>query len=1148
MKSKIKLILFAAFLSFGTLTGCSPSGEGGGGITPPKDDEFNYTVDDSVNKLKQLGQTAGFEITIRAEGEDDDGGASVENVTIGYKTKTEGEEKVEVLWVKDETAIEKIDAGVAIYESVEGQANIYKYVGETAQLSFDQYVTSFTSAFYTAYQFSSYLVKSGSVKFLGRDATKYVFTGAIAQAYANVEVVVDNEIGIILKFAASGQDLDGNSGKGFIEVTAFKTGNEVVMPTLTKDGGGGSVTPPGEDTYPTAGKYVYNANQVRDPGIYENGYFEVEEDGSGIFCDIANYLGERHYFTGSFVLNGQDIVFTTVFSKTVGADGRDIEVAVTSTFTFSFIGDASWAITLDGHYIVYTYDQGQVTPPQLDDVVVTAQEYASLVNGMAYLGVNGNAKFNREEKRNNQAYMAETLENDYGNYQDGVAYAGLSPVVRVYERITNQPGYFNVYERKDDFSWEKAKNPIQTEEAVLFGECSGLGLLSLVPFENLTAPQSEDNPYYSCASYSYSNQEAGLNVQLTRIRIYFEKGQLVRFSYTADSYRQIEVQITDIGHVKVEIPEVKPEDKEEQHNELLYGTNSAKFVFDKMEKNGYSGTDLDVMQNCSFSFFKDGSAELHNPDAVFTGTFVLMKKDGENTAPVSISLTTRYVLSNGDMNDVSISESLTYDVTNDKLHLTRSKTEDGSLIQVDIVFKRSTEVPTPFEPTDPESKWPAKDIATALQTLGLTATVPEMPMLDNLAKDVVVTTVEKELHITCEFDTSTNASYAFAQYIDVLTEKGDYSLDYSNCDIDEGVYAFLSKDNTILLTETYVSDSTVVSLVVKGIDLTSYPTKDISDWLAKNGVTDEIIEFTCNDASYSFVDYEGVITYLIITAPEDADLSQIIKGFADELVNDYSYTVQTVDGSDLYIAPNRTIGFYFDAVDGQIGIQFIKSTNVPNPVEDTYPTAKVEEYLSDMGITDTVPVFEYENAQYTFFGGKGEDGVWSDDIAVGIDLPNGVDAEVVAEQFEALLTGYTKIGDNYVSENKQVIVNIYANDSFIGITIAPYEPEESFITFTVEYIVEDPRMEVVYLVGDFCNWDPNDENAIRFTYDAESGIWTGYMDAYVGDEIQCKLVIVNGRTGEVTRWEKEGMGNHRTIMFDDTYLELVLYWGLYGDD
>ena len=1254
MKGKIKYFLIASLLSLASLTGCGTGtssggdeggdgGDGGGGGNPMDTiSGLDIKVDEAKNKLKQLGSTQGFEITVEGSGQDETGAVSSGEVTVGFK--------VETAWLAETGAYVMTRDGTEFYEYAE-TADQYNYVTTLGSDQFDTFIDAMTAIFYAPLQYDAFLNKVEETTFVNRAATKYEFAGALKDAYANVEVIIDNATGIALKFSGVAQDLDGNTAAGSLEVKSFKTGEDVVRPELVKKGSDGgttvdvesvSVSPntlslyvgdtsrlvanvlpanatdktvtwessnpsvvkveqngavsalaegsarimakagrqvgycsitvsqkqggeggeggegghggEGEQTVtlPQAGKYSYNANLSTNPGIYKDGYLQINEDGSGVYCIVGNYLGERVWYTASFELSGQNIVAHTVFKYTETIEtGRSKETAEQVTYTFTFEGDANWSIEMNDSKIYYQYDQGQGgdTPvDDLEDALITAEQYASLVTGMAYVGAEGNAKFNVEVKANKNPFYNETLECDNGNYQDGVAYTNDDPVVRIYAGFEGHPGYYYIFERQSDYSWQQtSKDPYQIE-LIQFASMAGLDLLSYVPFDRLSAPAFVEAPYYSCSSFTYKDDELGINVSLSNIKIYFEEGKLVHFSYVSDGYMSIDVQVTDIGKVKVEIPEIKPEEKEEQHNELLYGTNGAKFVFSSADKGGYTGSDFDALiaaiQNCYFNFFPDGSAELHNAQAIYLGTFTAMKKASENTAAVSVRFTQKYVISNQDLVDETTSEYFTYYVTKDELHLIQKGTQNGNQVEIHIIFTRSNDVPTPFEPSEPQpSKWPTEAITTALQKLGLKANVPEMPSLDNIVGDVDVKTVGETLQITVEYDTKDNADIAEYQYYSMLIEKGAYKVDYANSDFDEGIFVYLSNDNAILLTVTY-NGTTGITIKVEAApepEVPSYPEEAIDSWLLSHGVTDEIIEFTCEGASYDFEpDYNSLSIYL----PNGVTATNVINGFIEDLTENHGYEPVTIAEYTAYVGPDGTIGFIFFNYDSIIGVGFADSSQLPQS-SDSYPTSTVEQYLADMKITDSVPEFTCEGATYDFYGEKGEDGVWSETIAVGINLPDDADYELIAEQFVDLLTGYTEEGDYYLSPNKQVCVEIYAIEGFVGITIYPYVQEYVDITI-IAYGTRTVEGQRVYLVGDFCNWDLTDENAIALEWNAELNAWVGNITAEVGSEIYCKLIITSwDNPGEYITWEREGIDNERIYDVPDTDTTFTLYWGNY---
>ena len=194
--------------------------------------------------------------------------------------------------------------------------------------------------------------------------------------------------------------------------------------------------------------------------------------------------------------------------------------------------------------------------------------------------------------------------------------------------------------------------------------------------------------------------------------------------------------------------------------------------------------------------------------------------------------------------------------------------------------------------------------------------------------------------------------------------------------------------------------------------------------------------------------------------------------------------------------------------------------------------------------TDTAPELSYEGATYVTVGEKGEDNVWTDSIGVGVTLPEGTIAQNVVDEYIASLTGYTfdEAKGVYVSPNRQFTIEVYVSDLFIGLTFMPYEPEVAYVQITVSG-AETEYGQRVYLIGDFCNWDVNNPDAIKFEY--SDGDWVATVDALfvLGQQIECKLVIGDyDRPRELT-WERDG--DNRVIVIDDVEMDLNLNWGNY---
>ena len=108
----------------------------------------------------------------------------------------------------------------------------------------------------------------------------------------------------------------------------------------------------------------------------------------------------------------------------------------------------------------------------------------------------------------------------------------------------------------------------------------------------------------------------------------------------------------------------------------------------------------------------------------------------------------------------------------------------------------------------------------------------------------------------------------------------------------------------------------------------------------------------------------------------------------------------------------------------------------------------------------------------------------------------------------------------------------------------PSTPSEEKVTVTMNVTYDTGEGSGIYLVGDFCEWSPANNNALKFNW-SEGNVWTITKEFYKGTTYRCKLVKAAFEfPSQVTAWEKEGEGNERTITFDsDKTLNFV--WGEY---
>lgn len=179
---------------------------------------------------------------------------------------------------------------------------------------------------------------------------------------------------------------------------------------------------------------------------------------------------------------------------------------------------------------------------------------------------------------------------------------------------------------------------------------------------------------------------------------------------------------------------------------------------------------------------------------------------------------------------------------------------------------------------------------------------------------------------------------------------------------------------------------------------------------------------------------------------------------------------------------------------------------------------------------------------------------------VGADLPGKADvtSSVTGSEFvswtaynnDGKLTEYTKVPAVY---DKILYASFSGGNGQGGgssggggggQTPDPEPPSQDKVTinFSVTYHVEEGTG--VYLVGDFCEWKPDNGNAIKFDW-SEGDVWVASREIYKGTTYRCKLVTAPYNVPSyVYTWEKEGEGNERQITFNES-TNMNLSWGNY---
>ena len=153
--------------------------------------------EESKNKLKEIGDTIGFEITLRTtstdEEEGEEGETSVSEFTMGIKNS--------IFWTKDEgvytTAFKLEENTIQWYSYEEGEEEgegEFVYCGEVDIQEYESNFDNITMMFYMASDYVAGDVKNvGQLVMLGRQCTKYSskmdFGAYVSLSY---DIVIDN--------------------------------------------------------------------------------------------------------------------------------------------------------------------------------------------------------------------------------------------------------------------------------------------------------------------------------------------------------------------------------------------------------------------------------------------------------------------------------------------------------------------------------------------------------------------------------------------------------------------------------------------------------------------------------------------------------------------------------------------------------------------------------------------------------------------------------------------------------------------------------------------------------------------------------------------------------------------------------------------
>ena len=221
-----KLLLLLPLIGAFALAGCGGDEEESGG-----GDHLDYSAEEVQAKVKELGETRGYEITYEVKSSD----SETEHYTLGakdhYYWAFDGDDKYMYHYENDLYQGFSYNSETSEFEKTGVEIDVstmpeYKESMDAASAGFSLYLYAGNS-----YTQGDGLTKKGSVTFIGRSATKYEYKWAALQGSASYELIIDDETGVTLKWAIAAQsNVSGDSGSASIEAKSFKVGSEVEVP------------------------------------------------------------------------------------------------------------------------------------------------------------------------------------------------------------------------------------------------------------------------------------------------------------------------------------------------------------------------------------------------------------------------------------------------------------------------------------------------------------------------------------------------------------------------------------------------------------------------------------------------------------------------------------------------------------------------------------------------------------------------------------------------------------------------------------------------------------------------------------------------------------------------------------------------------
>ncbi len=364
--------------------------------------------------------------------------------------------------------------------------------------------------------------------------------------------------------------------------------------------------------------------------------------------------------------------------------------------------------------------------------------------------------------------------------------------------------------------------------------------------------------------------------------------------------------------------------------------------------------------------------------------------------------------------------------------------------------------------TTPDSKWPASDITSKLNQIGvsnLTVPAPSVDEANIKGVYLALTNGDKALNIVIELDNETNAQIVFGYYLSAFT---GFELDYASCDIDNGIYGLLnaSKDTIIKLAQR----SNTVSLNIAKYTGNPYPASDVQTFFRNHNLSASLPSLSMDKVTYSFFAEE---TSAIIAMSLLGDSTLDIEASAIDILLKGGLKVAYVEADDglmaFYLDPT---GSYFVSFRTEQGTTYCIITIIDEenslPLFVSYPQKMIDSsYI--IGMRDYLPKLEVNGATYAFSEGE-EYGSY----ILSISMQANMDINKALSSLQASLAAdFTLDNGTYTSKNGQIIVSFETID-------------DKLININIQYLFEEESVTYSLICDN--DWDITKDDAVIYAY------------------------------------------------------------------